>query len=358
MRADDKSIKRAFKELKIPASYDERVSDLLASMEAEVPEEEKSAPKGKGKYIFRAAACLLCVCLMFSAVVLRSDAGFWENFKRTLVDFFGFGSDEEAEKAGVNSMQLYVQGKRDLIVEMQEVVIGPHNIYLLVKITAPTDVVFSENVGFEYFGFCTGENYDVNHLLGGSRDCKLLETGAGKPNEALYVVSMTFDGEVQEGTPVTCFLNNLSADPFADEPEQLVEGIWSLTFPFEQTVVESVVVEGKSDMTFPYIDGSAVVDSIELSPMGMVLTLDVSDVTYDLLGVSDTTVAIRFLYIDGSEKIIVSHTPDESFIQGGSISFDTEGDKVTEQQNLEFNEVLNIGEVLGIYIEDLYVPVK
>ncbi len=358
MRADDKKIKKAFKELKVPVSYNERVDNMLESLKAEAAEEEETVPKRKGKYVFRVAACLLCICLMFSATVIRSNADFWEEFKRALMGFFGFNTEQDAKNVGVDSNPIHVEGKKDLIVELQETVIDAHNMYLLVKITAPTDIVFAEDVGFEYFGFCTGENYDVNHLLGGSNDCKLLETGTGKPNEALYVISMNFDQEINEGDPVTCFFQNLSVDPFSDEPERLVEGIWSLTFPYERTVVESITVEGGPDFTFPYIDGTAVVERIELTPTGMVLLLDVSAVTYDLMNVSDTTVAIRLLYIDGSEKIIVSHTPEEDFVHGGSIFVNTEGEKVTQQQTLEFTKVLDIGEVVGFYIEDLYIPVN
>ncbi len=73
---------------------------------------------------------------------------------------------------------------------------------------------------------------------------------------------------------------------------------------------------------------------------------DVSSVDYELMNVSDTTVAIKLVYIDGSEKIIVSHTPDESFIQGGSISYSSEENKVIQQQNLEFTEVLNVADVI------------
>jgi len=43
---------------------------------------------------------------------------------------------------------------------------------------------------------------------------------------------------------------------------------------------------------------------------------------------------------------------------GGSISYESKGDMVKQQQNLEFSEVLDIGEVMGVYIEELYMPVK
>lgn len=356
MRTDDKRIRKVFRELKVPVSYEERVDSLLKSKPAETEDKEPAAPRKKGKYIFRAAVCALCVCLLFTVTVFRSNADFLDDLKRTLMDFFGFSTAQDGEESGVHSKPLYVGSKRDLIVELREAVISAHNIYILVRITAPTDVTFTEYVGFEYFGFCTGENYDVNNLLGGSRDCRLLETGTEMPNEALYVVSLTFDQEVSEGTPVTCFLQNLSVNPYEDRPDQLVKGIWSLTFPFEQTVVESVSVEGNPNMIFPYIDGSAVIEHLELTPLGINLLLDVSGVTYDLMNVSDTTVSIKLLYVDGSKKTIVSHNDGESFIQGGSISYSTLEDKVTQQHNLEFTEILNIEQVIGVYIEDLYVP--
>jgi len=356
MRADDKKIKRTLRELKVPVSYEERVDKLLDSLKAEPEQEEAPLPKKRGKYIFRAAIGLLCICIMFSVTVLHSNADFWEELKRTLMDFFGFHTEQEAEDAGVGSKQIHVTGKRDLIVELKETVIDTHNIYLLVNITAPTNIAFAEDVGFEYFGFCEGENYDINRQLTGSLDCRLLENDMEKPNVALYVVSMNFDQELPEGAHVTCFLQNLAIDPYSDEPEQLVEGIWSLTFPFERTVVDSLTVEGTPDMLFPYIDDSAKVEHIELTPTGLVLLLDVSGVDYELMNVSDTTVAIKLLYVDGSTKTIVSHNPDESFIQGGSNSFETEGDKITQQVMLEFTKILNIEKVMGIYVEDLYIP--
>ncbi len=357
MRAVDKKIKQIFKELKVPVSYEERVDDMLTSLKEEAAKEDEPAQKGRGKYVLRTAVCLLCICIMFSAMVLHSKADFWEQFRRTLMDFFGFTTEQEADEAGIGSMSLHVEGKKDLFVELQEAVIDAHNIYLLVKITAPTDIAFAQNIGFDYFGFCEGENYDVNHLLSGSRDCRLLEVMEEMPNVGLYVVNICFDQEIAEGTPVTCFLKDLTADPYGETPELLVEGIWSMTFPYERTIVDSVTIEGGPEMSFPYLDGTAAVESIELTPTGMVLMLDVSNLTYELMNVSDTTVAIKFLLIDGSEKTIVSHSPDESFIQGGSILFSSE-EEATQQQNLEFEEIFNIGEVVGVYIEDIYIPVK
>ena len=210
MRADDKKIKRIFKELKVPVSSEERVDDLLASLKAEAVQEEKPVPKRRAKYILRFAVCLLCICVMFSAMVLRSEAAFWAQFRQTLMNFFGFATEQEAGETGINSIPLHIDGKKDLFVELQEAVMDTHNIYLLVKITAPADIVFTENTGFDHFGFCEGANYDVNHLLSGSRDCKLLEVMEGMPNAGLYVVSVCFDHEIPESTPVTCFLKDLT----------------------------------------------------------------------------------------------------------------------------------------------------
>lgn len=354
MRLNDKEIRRAFKELKVPASYDERMDALLESMDSE---EEKS-DRNKSKWLFRLVLCLLCAGIIISTMLLSIKAGILDDFKQTLMEFFGFDTQDAAEDAGVWSRPMDVESKPDLMVELKETVIDNHNIYLLVRIIAPPGVEFTEDVGFEYFGFCAGNNYDVNNLLGGSSDCRLLKTGEGKINEAEYVISMNFDEVLEDGDNVTCFVQNLAVNPYAEEPQRLVEGIWSLTFPFERTVAQSVRVEGNSEMVFTYIDTTAVVESIELSPLGMLLRADVSAFPYEMLSLSDTVIAIKLIYIDGHEQIIVSHNPEESFVQGGSTSFSEEGDKVIQQDNLEFEHILNIEGVVGFYIEDLYVPVN
>lgn len=357
MKADDKKIKRIFKELKVPVSYEERVDDMLAALKADAAKEEGPAPKKMGKYILRTAVCLVCVCVMLSAMVLHSNADLWAGFRQSLMDFLGFSSEQEAEGSGVNSAPMRVEAKKDLFVELQEAVIDAHNIYLLVRITAPTDIAFTDKITFDYFGFCTGENYDVNKLLAGSRDCKLLEVMDGMSNAGLYVVSICFEQTLSEETPVTCFLKDLTDDPNGESPELLVEGMWSLTFPFHQTIVDNVTIKGGPDASFPYMDGTAAVESIELTPTSLVLTLDASNLTLELMNVTDTTVAIRLAFIDGSEKVIVSHDPNESFIQGGSIYIGSEDDPI-QKQTLEFAEILNIAEVTGVYIEDLYFPLK
>ena len=86
---------------------------------------------------------------------------------------------------------------------------------------------------------------------------------------------------------------------------------------------------------------------------------DVSNFPSDELGISDTNIAIRLKMIDGSELTVVSHDPEEQgYVQGGSISFRNDEDKTYEQVNLEFTNVINVEKVAGVYIEDLYVPIK
>lgn len=371
MKVNDRQLKKAFKEFKTPASYDKKVDDVLEQLKAEAAKEAnekepmkkseskegRSTRKGRMKWVFRAAVALLFIGILTSVIAVRSEANFLERFKRTLMDFFGM-KYEDAADVGVKSRAKQVESKPDLMVELKEAVMDSHTIYLRVKITAPADIAFKKEIGFEYFGFCTGNNYDGNNLLGGSLDCRLMEVGGEKTNEAMYIVSIRFDEELKDGTPITCFLQNLAENPYSKEPKRLVEGMWSLAFSFEQTVVDALQINGGPEYKFSYIDGTAFVKNIELTPMGMVIQYDVSDVDYDLMNVSDTTIAVKLLYLDGHEQVIVSHNSGESFIQGGSTSYSNEGDKVFQQDNLEFAEILSIADVTGIYIEDVYISVR
>lgn len=373
MKVNDNQLKKAFKEFKTPASYDKKVDDVLKQLKAEAakeeaanekeptkksePKEERSTRKGRMKWVFRVAVALLFIGILTSVIAVRSEANFLEQFKRTLMDFFGM-KYEDAADVGVKSRAKQVESKSDLMTELKEVVIDSHTIYLRMKITAPTDVVFKKEIGFEYFGFCTGNNYDANNVLGGSLDCKLMEVGGEKSNEAMYIVSICFDKELEDGTPITCFFQNLAENPYSEERKRLVEGMWSLTFSFERTVVDALQIDGGPEYAFSYIDGTAFVKNIELTPMGMVIQYDISDVDYDLMNVSDTTIAVKLLYLDGHEQVIVSHDPGENFLQSAGTSYTNEGDKVFQQGTLEFAEILSIADVTGIYIEDVYISVR
>lgn len=353
----DKKIRELSKKPDIPVSYDERLDDILNS----IREKEAASPKKKRRrWTYRTAICLIVILVgLLSVGTFHAEANVFDFFKKTIMNFLGMDTEEDMGEKGVGSNQVYIRSKPELMIELKETVIDKHNIYLLVQVTAPADIVFREDIGFDYFCFCKGENYSVNQLLGGSRDCKLLEVSQEKPNMATYVVSMVSDEELSEGSYVTASFKDLEIDPFSEEPEILVEGMWSVSFPVERTVTESISIQGEEDMIFSYINTTATVESLELMPSGLVLTSDVSNFPYDQLGLSDTTIAITLEMIDGSRLVVVSHdTEEEMYIQGGSISFNEIEGRSYQQDTLEFKEMINISKVTGIYIEELYIPVR
>lgn len=358
MNKFDKKMKELFKNIEAPASYDEKVDKILLDIMKK--DETILEKKTNSRLIPRIAICLLCIVCAVSLYTLDVHADLFSFFKETILDFLGRGnSGEDISDMGVESERLSVDSKPDLMMELQETVIDSHSIYLLVKITAPTNIQFEENVLFDYFCFCRGANYNVNQLLGGSLSCELLEVNEQYPNIATYVVSKVFDETLEEGSEVTVCFKDLTRDPYSSDPELMISGVWSLTFPYYPTVTDHIELEGSPDMVFSYINTTAELIGIELSPVGILVRSDVSNFPQDELGVSDTTIAIRLKMIDGSELTVVSHDPEEAgYIQGGSVSFTEEGEKTYQQDNLEFSGVINIAKVVGVYIEDLYVPVR
>ena len=84
------------------------------------------------------------------------------------MDFLGIGG-EELQKIGVTSDKEDSASKPDLMMELKEKVIDKHNIYVVVKITAPTNISFAKNISFDYFAFCKGRNYNESNLLSGAK---------------------------------------------------------------------------------------------------------------------------------------------------------------------------------------------
>ena len=64
-------------------------------------------------------------------------------------------------------------------------------------------------------------------------------------------------------------------------------------------------------MVFPFVNTTATVEDIEITPLGMTLVSDVSRVPFEDLGISDTTIAIRLKMIDGSEIDIIPSNPEK-----------------------------------------------
>lgn len=358
MNRFDKKIKELSKNIEAPASYDEKVDKVLLDIMKK--DEAILEKKRDNRLVPRLAVCLLCIVCAVSLYTLDVHADIFSFFKETIMDFLGRGnSEEDIANFGVESEKQSVGSKPDLMMELQESVIDSHSIYLLVKITAPTNIRFEENILFDYFTFCKGANYNVDQLISGVLSCELLEVSEDCPNMATYVVSLVFNEVLEEGCEVTACFRDLTRDPYSSSPELLVGGVWSLTFYYYPTVTDQIRLEGTPDMVFPFVNTTAEVMDIELSPFGIQLRADVSNFPSDELAITDTTIAIRLKMIDGSELTVVSHDPEEDvYTQGGSVYVSSEGDITYQQANLEFTNMINIGKVMGVYIEDLYVPIK
>lgn len=326
MKKFDRKMKKLFKNIEVPASYDEKVDKLLLDIMKKEPILKK---RKSSRPMLRLAVCLLCILCAVSLYTIDAKANIFSVFKETIMDFLGRGnSEEEIEDMGVESEKQSVESKPDLMMELQESVIDSHSFYLLVKMTASSGIRFEENVLFDYFCFCKGTNYNVNGLIGGARSCELLEVYEDRPNVATYIVSLVFDEDLEEGCEVTACFRDLTKDPYSSNPELLLEGVWSFTFYNYPTVTDHIEIEGTPDMTFPYINTTAEVKGIELTPFGLVVRADVSNFPRDELGLSDTTIAVRLKMIDGSVLTVVSHDPEEeSYVQSGMSSFSDEGDK-------------------------------
>lgn len=358
MNKFDKKLKELSKNIEVPPSYDEKVDQVLLTIMKK--DETILEKREKSRLLPRLAVCLLCIACAISLYTIDAHAHLFSFFKETILDFLGRGNTGESiENMGVNSEKQSVVSKPDLLVELQERVIDSHSIYLLVKLTAPADIRFEEDVLFDYFCFCKGSNYNVDQLIGGAIDCKLLEVSGEGSNMATYVVSLVFDENLEQDSEVTLCLMDLTKDPYSSDPKLLISGVWSLTFQYNTTVTDHIELEGNADMIFPYINTTAEVKSIELSPFGILVCADVSNFPQDELGISDTTIAIRLKMIDGSELTVVSHDADQrGYTQGGSVSFIEEEYGTCQRVNLEFTNMINVGKVMGVYIEDLYIPIK
>lgn len=359
MNKFDKKIREMSKNIQTPASYDQKVDDLLKTL-TEQPEELPRKNTQTGRRVFQIAFCLFCVILIVSFYTIGTQAGLFSSFKETILDFLTGSSENDPGDLGVGSDQSYAESKPDLIMELTEKVIDSHSIYLLVTITAPSNVRFTPNITFDYFCFCWGTNYNVDQLIGGATSCELLEVSEDMPNRATYVVSLSTNEELEEERDITVCFQDLTADPYTDHPVLLVNGVWSMTFPIYRTVTDHIAVEGSSSMTFSYLNTTAELLSIELTPLGMVVVSDVSSYPADELGISDTRIEYRLKMIDGSEPVLLSRDPDAdtALLESASSYFPEIDGKTRQQDTLEFSGAVKIDQILGVYVEALYVPLK
>lgn len=352
----DRKIREHARKVEIPEGYDEKIEQILQTLpEEEETEQKRVVWQPRRRLVF--AAVLLLILTVAGMNVAEADAGIFHRFKMTIMDILHI--DQEDEELGVESRKEKIESKPELSMELQESVVDEQGVYLLVKITAPTSIAFEDKISFDYFAFCEGDNYNTDQLIGGGTDCRLLEKDQEKQNEAVYVVNLTADMKQYRDKNVTVCFKDLTRDPNGDSPEVLVEGMWSITFPAEMTVKNKVLLRGNEKMEFPFINTTAYVKSIKLTPLGITLTADVSKVPFEDLGVSDTSIGIRLKMIDGSEISVSSPEPGEKWIvESGSIEFDQKKGHSYEKCIYSFREAVSVAKVAGIYVQDLYVPVE
>lgn len=354
----DKKIKELSRNIEIPKGYSQKIDDTLRSLD-EREERKYTKPHWINKKRLGFAICLIGIFCFLRISTIEANANIFETFQITIMDFLNIGKDEEKEKLGLESNTEQVESKPDLMLELKEAVIDSNGIYLLVKVTAPTNVVFDKEITFDYFAFSEGENYNADKLIGGIRDCHLLETMEEKPNVATYVMTLTTDMEAYEGKKVTAYFKDLTVDPNGSQPRLLVEGMWSITFQADATVKEKIEIEGNSDITFPFVNTTAALERVEITPLGMTILSDVSKVPFDDLGISDTTITVRLKLIDGSEVYIMPSNPEQKWIVDGSnVEYSEENGKSYQKDTYSFSEALDITKVVGIYLQEQYVPVE
>lgn len=86
---------------------------------------------------------------------------------------------------------------------------------------------------------------------------------------------------------------------------------------------------------------------------------DVSNFPYDELGLSAATVKLSWkcwMEANWSFRAVIRKRQD--LFREGSRSFEKGDEKSYQQDTMEFQGMINISKISGIYIEDLYVPVR
>ncbi len=351
----DRKIKKLSKEFQVPESYHRKVDEILETIR------ENDVPAPRTKVSLRVAGIVAACCILltgylcFSGTVV-AEAGVFELFRQTILDFFGIGEDE-SQQIGIGRDKERGVSRPDLLIELQEKVMDSQNIYLMVKVTAPPDVELNEKVTFDYFGFCKGSNYNAMDVLPGVRDCELLELLEGEKNMATYVLTISTDQQVEEGEEVTAFFKDLVRDPYGEDPQLLVEGMWSVSFTSSYTVSDDAAVEQAGDTVYSFMGTTAMVKDVKLLPLGLTLVLDVSNVPEEELHTANPGITVRLKMADGSEKAVESTDPEEATIASGSsiAEYEEEG-KRFHKLTSQFEEAVDTSQVVGVFIEDCYVP--
>lgn len=354
----DKKVKRLAREFQVPETYHEKVDDILDS----IRKDRVAAPKRR-RFV-KAAVVMMAFCIITSGLFFFSgvevvEASLFQSFKQTIIDFFCMDADEMQE-LGVESKKEDAVSKTDLMIELKEVVMDKQNIYAVIKVTAPPDVEFKEGMTFDYYGFCKGTNYNESDVIPGVRGCTILEVMENKSNISTFVVNIGTDEQIEEGEEVTAFFKDLLDGPQNEEDTKvLVEGMWSFSFIASYTNSKEITVKGTEEMQYSFSYSKAYIKEIKLLPLGLTVVSDVSKVDEQTRNTTDTRVVIRLKMIDGSEIIVDSpNIDDKCLVSGGSVSNYEKNGRSYEKYVGQFENVIDIDQVLGITISDCYVPIK
>lgn len=353
----DREMKKRAKNFQVPDTYHQKVDELLD----QIQQNQVAPPKKKGYVKVAAVVAALCLVLTFGFFLSSkktAQAGFFETFKQTVMDFLGI-EKEDSEQLEIKSKKETAVSKPDLMMELQEVVMDTQNIYAVVKITAPTDIVFDQKMTFDYYGFCDGSNYTASKVVPGAKSCSLLETMDTKKNVATYVINVATDSQVKEGNEVTVFFKDLIDDATKKKPTKLIEGMWSLSFTAEYTSKKNITIKGTDSMQYPLLDSVAYIKKIKILPLGMTMISDISNVDLDTLHITDTRFPIRFKMLDGSIVTVDSPELDVDTLtdESGESEYQKKG-KTYRKYVCQFRKAQDISKIVGIYVSDCYVPVK
>lgn len=364
MQRFDEKIKEKIVMPKMPCDFDERVDRTLAALppkkQNEMLKEEYSTEKKKSAcyrfYRSRFSMAMIAIFVLCGIVVFatKSEANVITDFVYSLFDLMHI-NHETAQEAGVTSKKTDVEQKPELFLEMKEVVVDSHNMYLRIQITAPGDISFGDEISFDYFAFTKGENYNASALIGGVTDCVYQESKPGKDNIASYLMHLSTTDVIEDGEMVTACFKDLVVHPNSDNPEMLVEGMWSLTFPADYTVTESIKNEYPlGRYPFSFMGTTADLISVDMTPLACSIVMDVSTVDYEQMNISDTSVVLRLHMIDGTSYLLQSHDFDEeTYISSGSEEVNTLDDnRVTLTKVFEFEDVIDLSKVVAIEVED------
>lgn len=358
MSSFDKELRKRSKKIKVPENYEKKIEEILIGL----PAEKQTTRYGKrfgARRIIQLAVCILVIVGIGILGVTSTDANIFESFKKTIMSFFESEDGSAPEKLGVKSQQNYAQSKSDLMLELRESIIDRNSIYLLVKVTAPADVVFDSDVGFEYFAFYKEQTQESKELLGGVTDCRLLEV-LEEEHAATYVVSLSTTEEIVDGASLYVTFKNMMQDPNGDDAQLLVEGLWSFAFTADYTVTEQLSAEGVADKRLLFLEDEATVRSVVVTPLGMELSVWITQKDYELAAVSNDRLDIRLKMLDDSEAVLMCHDieVETPYISSAGMEFseNEEGPCVTYQ--FEFEQVQDLKQVLGVCVDDVFVPLR